>query len=211
MNQNYSIFIDDNEWQLIKDAHFDTSIGIEIDGKKDAFAASRPANKIRALLKEVQKGTIKDLKLSYQNPDALLNIIKLGFVKHIIAAGGVVINDKKETLFIYRNGFWDLPKGKVEQGEQFDSTAIREIQEETGIVHVKIKKMLPTTFHTYKEGNTWVLKECRWFEMNSNDTKISPQTEEGITEIKWVKKSELTDYIAKSYKNIQGLMKYYVD
>jgi hypothetical protein len=34
--------------------------------------------------------------------------------KLVIAGGGVVFNKYKEILFILRNGFWDLPKGKIE-------------------------------------------------------------------------------------------------
>jgi 8-oxo-dGTP pyrophosphatase MutT (NUDIX family) len=49
--------------------------------------------------------------------------------KRIIAAGGLVFNDRNELLMIYRRGFWDLPKGKLDPGERIEACAIREVQE----------------------------------------------------------------------------------
>ena len=72
-----------------------------------------------------------------------LEKLKKAFFKHfthIEAAGGIVENEKKELLFIYRLGKWDLPKGKVEKGESIAETAVREVEEETGATNLKLKK-----------------------------------------------------------------------
>ena len=48
-----------------------------------------------------------------------MEIVKRDFFsnyKLVIAGGGVVFNKNKEILFIFRNGYWDLPKGKIEVG-----------------------------------------------------------------------------------------------
>ena len=45
------------------------------------------------------------------------------------AGGGLVYNAKKEVLFIFRNGKWDLPKGGIEKGEAIEDTAMREVEE----------------------------------------------------------------------------------
>ena len=47
----------------------------------------------------------------------------------IKTAGGIVIRDDK-ILFIYKNGRWDLPKGKLEKGNSSRETAVIEISEE---------------------------------------------------------------------------------
>ena len=64
----------------------------------------------------------------------------------IKTAGGIVIKDDK-ILFIHKNGRWDLPKGKMEQGVNKRNTAIIEIREETGLpknLLSILKKLIPT-------------------------------------------------------------------
>ena len=51
----------------------------------------------------------------------------------INAGGGLVFNKKGEFLIIKRNDVWDLPKGKLEKGEDFETAALREVKEETGL------------------------------------------------------------------------------
>jgi len=66
------------------------------------------------------------------------------FRKHfqlVVAGGGVVRNEKNKILFIFRNGKWDLPKGKTEPNEDIESTALREVKEAVSYTHLT----LPTT------------------------------------------------------------------
>ena len=63
----------------------------------------------------------------------------------IKTAGGIVIKDDK-ILFIYKNGRWDLPKGKLERGFKSRETALIEISEETGLPQKELlilKKLIP--------------------------------------------------------------------
>jgi ADP-ribose pyrophosphatase YjhB (NUDIX family) len=191
----------------VQNSKHPSTILLEKDGDEKELMPYDFIEKVKDIFLSLQNGEIKKVNISFHNTDLLLSMIKSAFPKHIIAAGGVVINSNNEILFIYRNGFWDLPKGKVEKGENYKEASIREIQEETGIVNVTITKELPVTFHTYKEAMKLVLKETQWFEMFSDDTKLIPQTEEGITEIKWVSRKELPEILSKSYGNIQLLMK----
>ena len=54
------------------------------------------------------------------------------------AGGGLVYNKKGEVLFIFRGGKWDLPKGGIEKGEAIETTAMREVSEETGVNQLRI-------------------------------------------------------------------------
>ena len=50
------------------------------------------------------------------------------------AAGGLVLNEKKEILLIFRRGKWDMPKGKLDKGEKLEDCAIREVGEVIALV-----------------------------------------------------------------------------
>lgn len=109
----------------------------------------------------------------------------------IEAAGGVVLNQKKELLFIFRRGKWDLPKGKLEAGESYEICAEREIEEETGVNQLKLIDKITNTYHIYEERGQTVLKTSHWFYFTTTfDGNTEPQTEEDISEIKWFSKNE---------------------
>src|SRR6476661_1663707 len=75
---------------------------------------SSPA--INSLLHEIKKEDFHAGIIIHKNFEKL----KKDFFKHftfIEAAGGIVQNDRKDLLFIFRRGKWDLPKGKMEKGE----------------------------------------------------------------------------------------------
>ena len=55
------------------------------------------------------------------------------------AGGGLVSNRRGDFLLISRNGLWDLPKGHQEEGEDIRTTALREVQEETGIDKIELR------------------------------------------------------------------------
>ena len=122
----------------------------------------------------------------------------------ISAAGGLVLNQQKEILFIYRNGKWDLPKGKIEKNETIEHTAIREVEEECSIANLTIEKFLITTYHFFYQNNEKKLKETHWFLMHSNFIgELKPQFEEGITKVIFKNKEEIILALKNTYANIQ--------
>jgi len=80
-------------------------------------------------------------------PDFILSQFKI-----INAAGGVVLNDKKDVLYIFRRDYYDFPKGKLEDGESVKEGALREVCEECGILITDLKIVKPITniYHIYK-------------------------------------------------------------
>lgn len=142
--------------------------------------------------------------------NADLEKLKKSFFKHftlIEAAGGIVQNSKKELLFIFRLGKWDLPKGKVEEGEEIEATAVREVEEETGVTNLKLKHKAGETYHTYNAYGKHFLKTTHWYHMScpSKQTLV-PQTEEDIAEIKWVKVKDLQEPLANTYPSIRDIL-----
>ncbi|MDE1190971.1 MAG: NUDIX hydrolase [Arachidicoccus sp.] len=123
----------------------------------------------------------------------------------IQAAGGLVFNKDNQLLMIYRRHFWDLPKGKLDEGETLEQCAVREVEEETGLRNVHVKKLIGITYHDYfdKWSNKDVTKETHWYEMHITDEqKVIPQTEEDIEKAEWVTKEKAFTYLKNSYPNI---------
>lgn len=127
----------------------------------------------------------------------------------IQAAGGVVYNENNEVLVIKRKGKWDIPKGKIEEGEDIRDGAIREVEEECNIQAPRIQKKLLTTYHMYVLENEPVVKETHWFEMavNGND-RLIPQTQESITEVKWMKRDNMDEVFHNTFGSIKELLRY---
>lgn len=121
----------------------------------------------------------------------------------IEAAGGLVFNPENKVLMIFRNGKWDLPKGKLESGELIEECAIREVEEECGVLELEIESVLSETYHTYNLNGEDILKKTIWFRMNTVFCgDLIPQIEEGITEVKWCSEKEVTENLENSYPNI---------
>ena len=158
------------------------------------------------LLKLLTKKKINSIGVFSNEFEIIINLFKKKFPE-IIAAGGKVINNKSEILFIYRNKKWDLPKGKAEKNENISQTALREVEEETGIKNLSIIKPLDKTYHIFKRGKTNYLKTTYWFEMKSDyNGKFKPQKKEGITRVEWIGVENLSSILPKSYANIRLLI-----
>ena len=125
--------------------------------------------------------------------------------KIIKAGGGLVRNGEGELLLIFRRGKWDLPKGKLDEGETIEACALREVEEETGVKHLALGELISVTWHEYfdKWLNEDVIKETHWFRMNvAGVPALVPQTEEDITAIEWTKKTDLPNRMEQSYITI---------
>lgn len=124
----------------------------------------------------------------------------------IEAAGGLVTSPRGESLMIFRNGRWDLPKGKLEAGEEIPVCAVREVEEECGITGLKLGKLLTRTYHLYEMDGKEMLKRTSWFAMgNDGAGQLTPQTEEGITDIRWVAHDNLGSYLGNTYPTIRDV------
>lgn len=105
-------------------------------------------------------------------------------MKHETSAGAIVYYRDPETkkiLFLilhYTAGHWDLPKGKLEQGETKLDAAIREVKEETGL-EVTPDTNFEQSFSYYfkdRQGNL-VQKDVTFFiaESTTKDVTLSKE------------------------------------
>lgn len=162
----------------------------ENDGKKyQVFPHLGKRKHIAAFIDKFEKNlNIHQLVLHHHNLEALWEDF-CSFYKIIEAAGGLVANEdafKDNLLVMFRRGSWDLPKGKIDEGETPEIAAVREVEEETGVKNVKLGKKLGDTYHTYEQKGKRILKKTYWYAMTTPHNELTPQTEEDIERLEWV-------------------------
>ncbi len=196
----YKIFINDKPFLLtstdINDARYKACTRVNYDPTKTAH-----------YLKDCEaKKNTGFVLITDDEEFAFLDVCT--HVAIIEAAGGVVFNSKNEVLLIKRLGKWDLPKGKMEGEELPEESAVREVMEECGIDGLTVLEKLPSTYHIYKMHNFNFLKITYWYKMQTDfDKQLTPQTEESITEVKWVDWDTIDPDNLDTYVSIIELLK----
>lgn len=200
----YKVFFNDRKVILTDNftKHFQVKYGLfykfhDLEDLKELITLYQKLSRIENLY--IFHTDIEELRESFKKCFIILN-----------AAGGLVRNSKGEFLLIFRRGKWDLPKGKLNKNESFESAAVREVEEECGISGIKIESQLISTYHTYAYKNGIALKKTAWFEMMySGNGELLPQEEEDITEARWIPANKLTPYLEKSFPLIRDVFNYY--
>ena len=128
--------------------------------------------------------------------------------REVDAAGGLVSNRRGDYLLIQRSGLWDLPKGHREAGEDIAVTALREVQEETGVDQLELRDLICVTDHCYLRDGIWHLKHTWWYDMLYTDpVDLTPQREEDISRAAWVARSSLPPFLKNTYPSIQEVFR----
>ncbi len=161
---------------------------------------------LQKIISDFEKNTsVNSMCIFSENLEKLFEIFLNNF-EIIEAAGGLVFNKKNQFLAIFRFGKWDLPKGKKENDEKNEETAIREIEEECGISNLKIIGNLKTVYHTYKLNEKFILKITYWFKVFYGDNeKLIPQKEEDILDVKWINFSDKNFFIKNTYNSLKKI------
>ncbi|MFY0686104.1 MAG: NUDIX hydrolase [Cyclobacteriaceae bacterium] len=215
------IFINDIPVILTKPTDLDyAKYELIIDGTKekitpknlldDVLIVDAFPDKVEELLvlmtdKKLKK--VDSITFASRRKKELVTYIKNRF-KVVKAAGGVVEKGGK-NLLIYRNNKWDLPKGKLEKGEDIKDCAVREVEEETG-VKVVLGDKICHTWHTYMRNQKYVLKKTYWYEMRCiDDSLMSPQKDEGIDDVQWMNLAQIRAALYESYRSIRVVVQEY--
>jgi len=184
----------------------DTSLQPYLHKDDVVFIDELNSSAINSMIQEIQQPDVQAGIFFHPNLDAL----KKAFFKKftlVLAAGGFVINEHNEVLMIYRRGKWDLPKGKMDKNELPDTCALRETEEETGLHNINLISPLIHTWHTYHEGSRFMLKETMWFILKaSSQQPLTPQTEEDITKLEWVKRADLKKYLSNTFPSVKDVL-----
>jgi 8-oxo-dGTP pyrophosphatase MutT (NUDIX family) len=170
------------------------------------FIDELDSHTVKSMLHEMQLEKVHAGVFLHADMEALKKAFYKKFTL-IQAAGGLVKNEAEETLLIFRRGKWDLPKGKLDEGETLEECAVREVAEETGLQNVQLIAPLLITYHTYHEGTKFILKESHWYHMQTSGNQLLiPQTEEDIHAIKWVADKDLPGYMNNSFPSIVDVL-----
>ncbi|MEL7162113.1 MAG: NUDIX domain-containing protein [Bacteroidota bacterium] len=183
----YVIYVNDRPLTLLPK----TSAGTRGRAHLSTHLTARYNGKPRTLLNYVdmlEKGSPKvtSVDLLAEDVEQIWEDFR-GHFKWVPAAGGLVtLTGTDKQLFIFRRGFWDLPKGKIDNGEDAPTAALREVEEETGLDQLVLGDALPNTYHTYRNRKgKRVLKPTYWFAMETRTERLVPQTEEDIERAVW--------------------------
>jgi len=197
----YKVFINDKEVRFINE-----KVNAPTDGQELKTELSSPE-----IVSHIQLSRDPGVRVFFiQVADPLQRFeLFTSYFPIIRAAGGVVrLNDNSgPVLMIHRLGKWDLPKGKIDKGEESEKAAVREVEEECGIKNLKIVKRLSNSCHLYEFKGVTVLKETHWYLMLTDYTgNLIPQLEEGITEVKWVYEKDIYFLLPGAYSSIADLL-----
>lgn len=123
-------------------------------------------------------------------------------------AGGVVWRRGEKGIEILliqdAKDRWTIPKGHIEEGENAKDTAVREIEEETGLKDTKIQHWLGKINFRYRRQQSLVLMttEIYLVEALKNSDDLKP--EEWMKGIRWMPVNDALDKI--EYEDIAKLI-----
>ncbi len=108
------------------------------------------------------------------------------------SAGGIVVRYEHDQPWLVvgsrrreRDGrTWTLPKGTPNQGESREQTALREVQEETGLV-VRITGELPSIEYFFVQSGTRIHKTVHYFLMEPVGGDLAAHDHE-FDEVRWI-------------------------
>lgn len=191
----YKVFVNDKALFLTNEVQKETNFQIFLLESID----------IKKLIVKLFQNKIQNAFLYHPDEKLIMKTIKAK-IPVVKAGGGLVYNKRGEVLFIYRNGKWDLPKGGTEKKETMEETAMREVEEETGVSGLTITKRLQKTYHVFKRNGRYKLKQTYWFEMQSTfEGTPKGQEDEGIEKVEWVNPKDIPRLLENSYENIKLL------
>jgi 8-oxo-dGTP pyrophosphatase MutT (NUDIX family) len=211
------IFFDDRPFKIVRTnqlkaetAQFDHIIDLRLEKLQKSMlqghilflnsTAATALQVIQLLEKQIPKEMLS-ITMATKEKSEIEEKIK-SYYKVIKAAGGIVVKEGK-WLFMFRRKKWDLPKGKLDKGEDSKTAAIREIEEETG-VKALIRDKICTTWHTYTLNNSRILKRTKWYLLDCiDDSKLAPQAEEQIEKLEWYVPTEAKSLLINSYSSIR--------
>ncbi len=109
----------------------------------------------------------------------------LGVSQPVRAAGGIVLRGEvgdRSVALVHRPRYddWSFPKGKLEDGEDEATAALREVEEETGL-RCRLGPSVGAVTYRDRRGRA---KVVRYFQMDADGGRFAPNHE--VDQLQWV-------------------------
>ena len=113
----------------------------------------------------------------------------------MLAAGGIIRNNSNEFLVIHRSKYddWSFPKGKLDNGENLEECALREVHEETGF-YCELRDFLGTVAYVDRKGRE---KKVYYWQMKILDGYFQENSE--VDAIDWLHKAQALEILSYSH------------
>jgi len=114
-------------------------------------------------------------------------------MNEVFSAGGIVYYKDKILMLRKKNGDWVLPKGRIEDGETLEETAIREVKEETNVDAIILDYIGITS---YSFSNFWteyqmINKTVSWYLMEARSFDLEPLKDEGFVQAAFIESDKV--------------------
>jgi 8-oxo-dGTP pyrophosphatase MutT (NUDIX family) len=112
----------------------------------------------------------------------------------VLAAGGLVLREDHVAV-VHRPRYddWSFPKGKLDEGEDFQEAALREVWEETGMRCSLGRELGEATYTDHKDR----AKLVRYFEMRPESGEFTPNDE--VDELRWIPVADACDLLSYEF------------
>jgi 8-oxo-dGTP pyrophosphatase MutT (NUDIX family) len=117
-----------------------------------------------------------------------------------VSAGGVVYRrrgDEIDILICKDAGYhrWVLPKGQINHGENYEQTAVREVEEEVGVRGRVIRQLGEPEKYVYMARGVRVFKLVYYF-LLEYESGSETQHDHEMEEVRWVPIDEAIELLA---------------
>ena len=116
----------------------------------------------------------------------------------MLAAGGIIRNNSNEFLVIHRPKYddWSFPKGKLDNGENLEECALREVHEETGF-YCELRDFLGTVAYVDRKGRE---KKVYYWRMQIIDGSFLKNNE--VDQVSWLSIPEAFERLSYEHDKI---------
>lgn len=117
-----------------------------------------------------------------------------------IGIKAIIRNDENQILLLKNKDYWDIPGGRIDQGEDIETTLLRELNEEIGVNHIAQKQLwdVVKSVKQLSYGNMMTSLMLIVYRVRLPADQIPHSREPGTT-LHWVNSEEATDSLKNKY------------